>query len=1205
MPNRFDAVHDYWFMPIPEMLKTTMKKQATNFLCLLALIILTASSSVFAQAKKYYIALDDHTDYVYSLDEEDHRKIFLETLDYYLDLADTTTNLPSEQQSRWNCDGSFWLWTYEKNKSQAEFERLINRVRDGHIGAPITALVSTYGAQPAEAVLRGMYYPGSLERRYGLRFQLAEAMENATLPLGLGALWAGAGAKYSWRGICGCATRAPYARTRPDIYWWQGLDNSRVLMKWNYFYPYEGAAIGDYQECRFPERAINTAETNENFLTNWPYNIIGIFGKGGDDGKTLTDDFVKFAINNTNANRQIIVSNEADFFRDFEANHGAGLQPVTASFGNEWDVLCTSMAEVSASVKRAVEKLRSAEAIQTLVSLKNPNFLRDKIAERDQTWMNLGIYWEHDWTADGAIRDQRPAWQRKIAGQITGYVDKLEKNSKDALGAMIPNNSEFKRFYAFNSLNWTRTDIADFPYNEIDPVYAIDISTGAEAPSQIVTIDGQRYLRVLASDIPPVGYKVFELRPGTPGNFSDAANMSGNVVENAFYRLTIGNNGAITSLIDKTRNGQEFAREINGKFINDLGASDGSYEIESSGPVSVTIKTNATAPLNHTTRITLFRDSDRIDIRNEINQNFGDVYTWSYSFNLDNPDTWHEEIGNVLHAKTNEQGGHYSARGSRLDWLTLNHFADMTGSNSTGVTLSNADCYFMQLGYSDVLTLDTNTPRIAPLVGGQVDGPALGIPNQGGDSKFLQRFALRTHGEYDAAAAMRFALEHQNPFVTNLVTGGSGYPETNFSLLNISDPNVFLWSIKPAEEGIGQGIIARAYNINNQPVSAALQLSNPIASAQRTSHIETNIEGANLTEGNLAMNFAPQQYLTYRLFTNETVADIPPTISIIGPSNGATFAAQTNVQIATAANDADGAIAKVEFFDGKTKIGEAASAPFNFIADSLPIGRHQITTRALDNAGKAIASAPIQLNVISTPANATSVSAATYRRVFLAQGSVASAFGSALSATTQSAPEGQLPTNLAGTTVTIKDSLGRQHLAPLFYVSSSQVNYQIPAAVATGTAQITFSSTGQAAQNELAQITRVTPGLFSASADGQGWAAATITRVRADGSRNEEIVVRFDPAQNKFVALPIDLDSPTDQVFLILYGTGMRARNLRAAATIGGANAAVDYVGPQGFFVGVDQVNIPLPHTLAGRGDVIVNLKVQGQEANAVQIRIK
>ena len=64
--------------------------------------------------KRIYIAPDDHTDYLWSADEEAYRQAFVEMIDYYLDLADATEHHPAEHQSRWNCDGSFWLWTYEK-----------------------------------------------------------------------------------------------------------------------------------------------------------------------------------------------------------------------------------------------------------------------------------------------------------------------------------------------------------------------------------------------------------------------------------------------------------------------------------------------------------------------------------------------------------------------------------------------------------------------------------------------------------------------------------------------------------------------------------------------------------------------------------------------------------------------------------------------------------------------------------------------------------------------------------------------------------------------------------------------------------------------------------------------------------------------------------------------------------------------------------
>ena len=134
--------------------------------------------------KRLYLANDDHTDYMWTGNEAQYDTVFVRMLDYYLRQIDSTQHLPDDFQARFNCDGSYWLRTYQKFRSPAQFERLISRIRSGHISSPLNGLVSTYGGQPTEAVLRGMYYAGQLERQWNLRFRMAVCMENQTLPLG-------------------------------------------------------------------------------------------------------------------------------------------------------------------------------------------------------------------------------------------------------------------------------------------------------------------------------------------------------------------------------------------------------------------------------------------------------------------------------------------------------------------------------------------------------------------------------------------------------------------------------------------------------------------------------------------------------------------------------------------------------------------------------------------------------------------------------------------------------------------------------------------------------------------------------------------------------------------------------------------------------------------------------------------------------------
>ncbi|MCX7806675.1 MAG: Ig-like domain-containing protein, partial [Planctomycetota bacterium] len=57
--------------------------------------------------------------------------------------------------------------------------------------------------------------------------------------------------------------------------------------------------------------------------------------------------------------------------------------------------------------------------------------------------------------------------------------------------------------------------------------------------------------------------------------------------------------------------------------------------------------------------------------------------------------------------------------------------------------------------------------------------------------------------------------------------------------------------------------------------------------------------------------------------------NVPPTVSITSPSSGATFTAPANITITANAADSDGSIAKVEFFNGSTKLGEDTTSPYS------------------------------------------------------------------------------------------------------------------------------------------------------------------------------------------------------------------------------------------------------------------------------------
>jgi len=833
--------------------------------------------------RKIYLAPDDHTDYFWTADDATYRKVFLETLDYYLEQMDQTWNAPSDQQARWNCDGSLWLWEYEKNKPAADFDRLIGRISDGHVSAPITTLVSTYGAQPAEAVLRGLYYSGTLERRFKIRFPLAVAMENQTLPLGLGALWAGSGAKYSWRGVCSCASKLPPAalsRRDREIYWWTGLDGSRVLMKWHSCRGND--SLGGYAEARKPREAINFVLGDREFQERYPFGVIGIFGVGHDDLKTLSDAFPRIASELSQPGATVAVSNEEDFFRDFAARHGSKLPGESLAYGNEWDLLCASMAEQTARVRRAVESLRAAEALATLVAIGKPEFWSDRRTARQLAHRNLGLYWEHAWTGDTtpAMRAKRAVWQRRLADDISRYVNELHESARLSLGSLIETPKNVRRFFVFNPLGWPRTDVADLALDDatLQPLHVVDMATGMPVFSQIVVSDRRRFLRVLAREVPSLGYRVYEVRGGAGQEEQAAARRDGATLENDRLRVTATATGAISSLFDKAAHRElAGARRLNVLSGPPVAGAESRIELENSGPVSTTLRIRSAAPLEHTTRLTLARGADWVEMENVIEANFTDVRTWGFDFRMTEPDVWHEEVGAVLRARQATAGGHYAGRNARVDWLSLGHFAQMIGREA-GVTLANADCAFFRLGESRVTWLDTSLPRLAVLAGGQVDGPTLGIPGQDGDHRFTQRFAVRPGpAKLDPLAAMQWSLQWQNPLVAGPVTGAAArtaYPADMFSLWQNSDPHIVLWALKPAEEGLAAGVIARAWNLSREPASTRWTMPG-LQAARAATHIETDEAPLAVRDQAVAIDFAPQQMRTARLLLGKSVLREP------------------------------------------------------------------------------------------------------------------------------------------------------------------------------------------------------------------------------------------------------------------------------------------------------------------------------------------
>ncbi len=175
--------------------------------------------------------------------------------------------------------------------------------------------------------------------------------------------------------------------------------------------------------------------------------------------------------------------------------------------------------------------------------------------------------------------------------------------------------------------------------------------------------------------------------------------------------------------------------------------------------------------------------------------------------------------------------------------------------------------------------------------------------------------------------------------------------------------------------------------------------------------------------------------------------------------------------------------------------------------------------------------------------------------------------------------------------------------ASLLYVSPTQINLFVPETVKDlptndypYTQLLTVSDAGKNNFTRLVQISNTAMGIFAVQSNGQGTAVGQITNgvnaptniYNTDGSP-KELTVTTDGRQN----------------YLTLYGTGLHnifAENPKDengvaeayTATIQGIEADLTYAGPQGTYLGVDQINLKIPAQAAGLGVVNVRIGPKG-----------
>jgi uncharacterized protein (TIGR03437 family) len=228
--------------------------------------------------------------------------------------------------------------------------------------------------------------------------------------------------------------------------------------------------------------------------------------------------------------------------------------------------------------------------------------------------------------------------------------------------------------------------------------------------------------------------------------------------------------------------------------------------------------------------------------------------------------------------------------------------------------------------------------------------------------------------------------------------------------------------------------------------------------------------------------------------------------------------------------------------------------------------------------------------------------AADYSRDF-APGVIVSIFGTSLASTAAGASRLPLPTTLEGASVEVVDG-SRTLNAPLFYVSPTQINAQLPSDLTSSSVQVRVRNAAGASGTDTITILPQAPRLFTKTMDGKGEAILF-------HSDNVTAVSASKPAQpgEVLVAYLTGLGAVTPGIAAGAAagdGGGSGPLNVVAqqvSAMVDGMPVRVEWAGMVPYLAGLYQVNFHMPTMLRdGNASIVVAVGDGQSQANVYAV---
>jgi hypothetical protein len=799
-----------------------------------------ASTVTVKPARKLtvYVLPHSHTDIGYTEIQTEIEKRQVQNLIDGMAAAKRTAGYPEGSRFVWNVEVLWAADLYQQRLSAQQKQDLLDAVKSGQVAMDGMYLNELTALCRPEELVRLFKYATHMSQVTGVKI---DSLMISDVP------------GYTW-GTVTAMTQAGirYFSTAPNYFdrigtilkewenkpfYWVGPDGKSKVLVWIPFWGYAMSHRYGKMSDRLVDDFCDGLDERK-----YPYDIAHVRWSGHGDNAVPDPEICEFIRewNEKYTYPRFVITSTSKAFRAFEERYGSQLPHATGDWTPYWEDGAGSSALETGMNRHSSDRLAQAETLQAMFSR-----TRYKPELFEHAWKSVLLYSEHTWGAHCSVngperKETLEQWEIKKS-----YADEADEQSRVLLQSALdqrPGKDIAGQVDVINSAPWERSELVLVPGALAGKSKGLTDLNGKTVPGQRLASGN---FAVLASDVPAMGVKRYQLSEAASPFKGKPAQAVGNTLDNGIVKVVVDQKtGGITemrvrglpvNLVDTS------AREGLNEYLYFTGEDVATarrcrvlgIRVREPGPLVAALEIRSEAPgcRQMVTVITLVAGQDYVEITNILDKEKLEAGSYmakegKESLNFGYP--FNVPRGEML---LDVPLGYFSPTKEQLpsackNWLTVGRWAQLA-NRDYGVTWVTLDAPLIQLGglTANLLNSQYNPEvwrkRIEPT--GRIYSWAMNNhwgTNYRAYQEGLTRFAyvVRAKRNTTPAESSRFATGFSQPL---LAAPARGSTEPASPRLDLGPGSTMTVGLKPSDDR--KAWIVRLYNGSGKTESVSLK----------------------------------------------------------------------------------------------------------------------------------------------------------------------------------------------------------------------------------------------------------------------------------------------------------------------------------------------------------------------------------------------